>query len=230
MKIQTAARTPAHPSTKVLMVLLHGYGADGHNLIDLGQVWGRKFPYLECIAPNAPFPCEQGMGYQWASLRNYSAEKMAADIQPVFPAIQKYLEYELEKRQLTYKNLILMGFSQGAYLALHMSVFLANQGHVCAGVMGYAGWMTLPPPSVQSPIHFPPILLVHGAADTVVPLQGSMTAKHILEPYGGAISLYICQNLGHSINPEGLHQGERFLKNILSNLNTSESILSDEIS
>jgi phospholipase/carboxylesterase len=218
MDIMTAAVVPAKISAKMLMVLFHGYGADGVNLIDLGHVWGKKFPTIEFIAPNAPFLCEQGMGYQWSSLTDYSPEKNALALQQLFPALKKYLDQELNKRSLGYENLLLMGFSQGANLVLHLGCILAQHNHFCAGVIAYAGWM-VPIPSFKIPVQeFPPVLLVHGTADTVVPLTGSLNAAHFLQSYGINVTLYQCKDLDHSISEEGIQQSEIFISSILANI------------
>ena len=85
-----------------LVILLHGLGADGNDLIGLQQYWGRLVPDAEFVSPNAPFPCDMaGYGYQWFSVQDRSPAAMLAGVRAAAPILDAYIDEELQKRGLT---------------------------------------------------------------------------------------------------------------------------------
>src|SRR3954468_13057810 len=102
-----------------LVILLHGLGADGNDLIGLQQYWGRLVPEAEFVSPNAPFPCDMaGYGYQWFSVQARSPPAVLAGVRAAAPILDAYIDDELKKRGLDESQAALVGFSQGTMMSL----------------------------------------------------------------------------------------------------------------
>jgi phospholipase/carboxylesterase len=194
-----------------LVIILHGYGADGANLIDLGGEWQSILPNTEFVAPNAPFACEAfGAGYQWFSLKDWTPEKLRTGAASVAPTLHQYIDTCLQERNLTPDRLVLVGFSQGAMIALLVGLELQE---ACAGIVGYSGASVAPVP--LEPKTKPPVLLIHGEQDPVVPVDALHHAEKNLKNAGINVQTRIMPYLGHSIDHEGLMLGSAFIKNCL---------------
>lgn len=203
---------------KQLVVFLHGYGADGDNLIDIGHSWKNILPDAEFIAPDAPDPCELApMGRQWFGLKEFTPFNVRAGLDAVRPRITKYLKNLLAERHLSASDLVLVGFSQGTMLALDLMFSLPH----LRGVIGYSGGFYAP---VAETLHppYPEILLVHGDADTLVPYLALQEAERQLKLFGVTPRTHTCSGLGHSINHTGLHVGGEFLTHLF---NSSDSVI-----
>src|SRR5207244_9730686 len=123
-----------------LVILLHGLGADGNDLIGLHQYWGRLVPEAEFISPNAPFPCDGApYGYQWFSVRDRTPAAMLAGVRAAAPALDAYIDEELQKRGLDEKDATLVGFSQGTMMSLYVGLRRAKPP---AGILGDYGSAT----------------------------------------------------------------------------------------
>src|SRR3954468_19286851 len=108
---------------KQLVILLHGLGADGDDLIGLQQYWARILPEAEFLAPNAPFPCDMApYGYQWFSVQDRSPEAILAGVRAAAPPLEAYLDAALKARGLADKDMALIGFSQGTMMSLHVGL------------------------------------------------------------------------------------------------------------
>src|SRR5260370_4916385 len=106
-----------------LVILLHGLGADGNDLIGLQQYWGRLVPDAEFVSPNAPFPCEMApYGYQWFSVRDRSPVAVLAGVRAAAPSLDSFIDDELQKRGLEERDAVLVGFSQGTMMALYVGL------------------------------------------------------------------------------------------------------------
>src|SRR6185312_13906087 len=104
-----------------LVILLHGLGADGNDLIGLQQYWGPLVPDAEFISPNAPFPCDMAAyGYQWFSVQDRTPATVLAAVRAVAPSLDGFIDEELEKRGLEDKDAALVGFSQGTMMSLYV--------------------------------------------------------------------------------------------------------------
>lgn len=199
-------------SPKKLVVFLHGYGANGDNLIDLADMWSASLPEVEFYAPNAPEPCESvPFGYQWFGLKDFSPYNMRAGMDKAAPLLKTYLEHLLITRDLKSSDLILVGFSQGTMMALEMMFHLPG----LRGMLGYSGAF-YPPVSPATLASKPEVLLVHGTADMVVPYPMMIEGANQLQGLGLTPKTHTCHGLGHSIDLEGISLGGQFLTHIFS--------------
>src|SRR6266404_2572162 len=125
-----------------LVILLHGLGADGNDLIGLQQYWGPLVPDAEFVSPNAPFPCDMApYGYQWFSVQDRSPEAMLAGVRAAAPQLDGFIDDELEKRGLDESATVLVGFSQGTMMALYVGL---RRARPLAGILGYSGRLIAP--------------------------------------------------------------------------------------
>lgn len=199
-------------SPKKLVVLLHGYGANGENLINLADMWAASLPNVEFHAPNAPEICESvPYGYQWFGLKDFSPYNMRAGLDRAAPLLKAYLEQLLTTRGLKSSDLILVGFSQGTMMALEMMFHLSG----LRGALGYSGAFYPPLASVDL-VSRPEVFLVHGTADMVVPYPMMMEGANQLQLLGVTPKTHTCYGLGHSIDLEGITLGGQFLAHVFS--------------
>jgi len=188
-----------------LVVLLHGVGADGADLIGLAPALAEALPDAAFVAPDAPFPCDMApYGRQWFSLQDRSPARLEAGVRAVEPVLRAFLGSELSRLSLPASALALAGFSQGAMTALHTGLRMPESP---AAILAYSGAL-LAPASLAAEIRGrPPVLLVHGEADGVVPVRASRAAEGVLRAAGVPVeSLYI-PVLDHTIDAAGLEAG-----------------------
>ena len=197
-----------------LVILLHGLGADGNDLIGLQQYWGPVLPDAEFVAPNAPFPCDMApYGYQWFSVQDRSPPAVLAGVRAAAPALNSFIDEELAKRGLDESQAVLVGFSQGTMMSLFVGL---RRERPMAGILGYSGRLIgadLLPSELRSR---PRVLLVHGTDDPLVPFQSMAEAEASLREAGVPVETLTCPGVEHAIDPEGLQRGGRFLREVLS--------------
>ena len=194
---------------KQLVVMLHGVGADGRDLIGLADVLATHLPHARFLAPNAPEPCDMAaFGYQWFSLRDRSQAVMLAGIMRSAPLIDAFLDQALERDGLDDQKLALLGFSQGTMMALHVA---PRRSKRMAAVVGFSGAL-LGADALAAQIRSkPPIFLLHGDADDVVPVQALDAAVQGLQAAGIPVRWSVRRGLPHGIDPAGLADGAAFL-------------------
>jgi phospholipase/carboxylesterase len=203
---------------KQLVVLLHGWGADGNDLIGLAPALAPVLPEAEFLSPDAPFPCEAGFGRQWFSLGNrdpatdMSDPVMTARLGAVAPAINAFIDDALSRRGLAPDKLALIGFSQGTMAALYVGV---RRERGPAGILGYSGHLVSGAALAQDARSKPEILLVHGEHDDILPVAASRYAEQMLKKAGFKVGALYRPGLGHGIDEEGLRAGAAFLKRVL---------------
>ncbi len=199
-----------------MVILLHGYGASGDDLIDLALSWQDSLPHTLFWAPHAPHTCDMNpCGYQWFGLQDLSPFNLRKGLDACTPTIASAIQAELTKHQLSPTNLILVGFSQGAMLALDLMFYLPG----LKGLIGYAGAF-VPPLNATLPSVKPAVLLVHGMADTVVPFPALGAAQAALNALGATPTIHAIPHLAHGIDAQGIHLGGQFLATHLNEKDT----------
>lgn len=198
---------------KQLVILLHGVGSNGEDLISLAPYWAKYLPDAVFISPDAAFPYDMApFGRQWFSLQDRAYSKMLAGVQVVSPVIHAFIKEQLEEYGLPASKLALVGFSQGTMASLYAGPRYKEK---IAGVLGYSGaliWEEETPKTInRAPVH-----LIHGEADEVVPVAAYHHAREKLEKSGFTVSGHVSQGLPHSIDEEGIKSGGEFLQAILA--------------
>ena len=194
-----------------LVLLLHGVGADGRDLIELGREWAAAAPDALFLSPDAPQPyAEAPMGRQWFPLADRRPAVLAAAIRAGTPALHGMIADALAREAVPPERLVVMGFSQGAMMALHAGLRLPVPP---AGIMAYAGALLDPATlAAEGTRPLPPVLLVHGASDDVVPPRGSQAAAELLDSLGARTSLLLLPGVGHALDATALAAGAAFLR------------------
>lgn len=221
-----AANGPA----RQLVVLLHGYGADGGDLIELAAQWRRDLPQAAFVAPHAPGLIPgQPMGRQWFGLDTYDPGQLRRDPQhaaalyaqlqagaeSAAPVLHDFLERELARHRLGAEQLALVGFSQGTMMALHVGLL---QPLAPAAILGFSGALVGAQHLTTRASHarVPQILLIHGAADDIVPPEALFAALNGLGSAGIPARWHLCPGLPHGIDAEGMQLGGIFLRQALA--------------
>ncbi len=196
-----------------LVVLLHGFGADGNDLIGLAPYFARVLPEAEFLSPHAPYPCRMaGFGRQWFDVYDQDPANRLPAIRSAAGLIDAFLDAELASRGLTDRNLALIGFSQGTM----MSLFVAPRRlRPCAGVVGFSGRLELPDLLADEIKVRPSMLLIHGDRDELLPVGLLDAAAQTLVGNGIAVEHHVRPGLGHSIDDEGIALASAFLRHTL---------------
>jgi len=199
------------PATS-LVVFLHGYGADGNDLIDIGRAWAPVMPGTAFVSPHAPQPCADAPGgRQWFPLSLADLDRLWPGVEHAAPALNAFLDAELARLGLSQARLALVGFSQGAMLALHVG---PRRDPAIAGVIGYSGYL-IGPEHLADTSSRPPILLVHGDDDMTVPVLALHAAAPPLGAAGFEVEWHVRPGLGHGIDMDGMRLGAEFLSRVL---------------
>lgn len=203
-------RSGAPPSSIVL--LLHGFGSSGSDMIALAPAWQEALPDTLFLAPHAPERCGLlGRGYQWWGLSGFAPSALAAGAASAAPAIDAFLDRKLAQYGLTEADLALVGFSQGTMMALHIAL---RRPRAAAAVVGYSG-MLAGTAGLEHDFVTPPVLLVHGTADPVVPIAALHMSESKLKRLGVAVTTHISYGVAHSVDPVGLRLGRDFIAEAL---------------
>jgi len=183
---------------KQLVILCHGVGADGHDLIGLAPYLAKVLPDAKFIAPNAPYAFDQApFGHQWFSLGDMSMETRLAGTQAVAPILNDYIDEQLAAHGLTEQQLALVGFSQGAMVCLYVGLRRAQQ---IAGIVAHSGVLVGPELLASEMKSRPPVLLLHGDADDIVPPENLGLAAAALQGAGVWVHQQMRPVLGHGID------------------------------
>ena len=212
MTLTGPRRAAASGRATSLVVLLHGYGADGNDLIGLAEPLAGVLPDTVFLSPDAPEPCAANpMGKQWFPIPwiDGSAESaMVAGFERAAAALATWLEETMAAEGVDAARTALVGFSQGTMMALHVGPRLASP---LAGIVGFSGRLAPPPPSAGPLRSRPPVALVHGDQDEVIPVSALEEARAALSAEGFPVRWRVSRGVGHGIAPDGLTFAAEFL-------------------
>ncbi len=198
---------------KQLVVLLHGWGADGPNLIDLADLFANALPDAQFIAPNAPTVCEANpFGFQWFSLIDRQPQHMIEGVKSAASVVNNFLDEQLQALGLDNSKLALVGFSQGTMVGLEVAL---RRTPGIAALVGFSGLLIGADLLAKEIAARPPICLIHGDRDDVVPYSSLANAVAALKKHGIPLEDHTRPFLGHSIDMEGIQAGTVFLKKAL---------------
>ncbi len=206
--------SPRSGPAEQLVVFLHGYGADGNDLIEIGRAWQQYLPQAAFVSPHAPEPCGQApVGRQWFALTFRDPNERWVGVNKAAPGLQRFIDAELARHQLPASALALVGFSQGTMMSLHVGL---RRTVAPAAIVGYSGLLVLPadgdPQAVAAGITSrPPVLLVHGEQDELIPPEAMFQASQDLAAFGVPVEWHLSAGVGHGIDAEGLRHGGEFL-------------------
>lgn len=197
-----------------LVVFLHGYGADGKDLLGLAEPLAPHLPDTIFLAPDAPERCGMNpMGFQWFPLPwiDGSSQQEAEDgMARAVDDLNAFLDRMMIDEDVLPEQVVLVGFSQGTMMALHVA---PRREDPVAGVVGFSGRLMSPETLVDDVVSRPPVLLIHGDADDVVPVQSLPEAAEALEGAGWSeVYAHIMKGTGHGIAPDGLSVALAFLR------------------
>jgi phospholipase/carboxylesterase len=198
---------PASGSVKKLVIFLHGYGSNGDDLIGLAPLMRDALPDAHFLSPNAPAPCGMGgPGFEWFQLMDRSALATLTGTQEAGPILDAYITAQRDRFNLTDVDIALVGFSQGTMMALHVA---PRREQTLAGVVGFSGMLSGGADGMRSK---PPICLIHGKMDDVVPFDAMAMAELTLREAGLSVETHARPYLPHSIDPEGIEIANAFLQ------------------
>ena len=212
---------PRSGPARQLVVFLHGYGADGNDLIELGKAWQNLLPHAAFVSPHAPRPCGQApMGREWFPLTFRNPDERWDGVNAAAPVLEQFLDAELARQKLPPSALALVGFSQGTMMALHVGL---RRAVAPAAIVGYSGMLVLKgdkdvagyAPQVRAR---PPVLMIHGDADDLIPAQALFLSTQALAALDIPVEWHLSAGVGHGIDGEGLRHGGEFLARRLARI------------
>ncbi|HVZ99568.1 MAG TPA: phospholipase [Caulobacterales bacterium] len=198
---------------KALVVLLHGYGSNGADLISLAPYWAKALPGAAFVSPNAiePVPQVPG-GYQWFPISNLDPHLMESGARNAAPSIDRFIDRELEKYGLDDSRLALVGFSQGTMMALHVGL---RRKTPPAAILGFSGLLVGARKLKEEVARAAPVLLIHGDQDGTIPIAAMFDSAEALAASGFGAQWHVSYGIPHSIGPDGLELGGAFLSKYL---------------
>ena len=199
---------------KQIVMLLHGVGADGNDLIGLAPHYQQALPDALFMSPDAPFPYDMApYGRQWFGLQDRSEPARLEGTQSTAPILDQFITATLAEHDLSDDKLALIGFSQGTMMSLYVGL---RREKPLAGIIAQSGILIGPellPAEIKSR---PPVLLIHGDVDAVVPFAHMGKAEQALKANDVEVSAHARPGLGHGIDPEGIALGQQFLAKVFS--------------
>ncbi|PZP86596.1 MAG: phospholipase [Azospirillum brasilense] len=198
---------PQSGTVKHVVILLHGVGSNGDDLIGLAPMLAPALPDTQFLSPNGAQPFDQApFGYQWFSLRDRSHSAMLAGVQAVAPTVDAYIDEVKARFGVDDANIALVGFSQGTMTSLYVGL---RRAQPLAGIVGFSGALI---DAANTPASVTPVCLIHGEWDEVVPYAAMVQAREALSQKGIRVEAHARPNLGHSIDGEGLEAAVDFLR------------------
>lgn len=203
---------PQSGIVKQAVIFLHGYGSNCQDLLSIGESWAEALTDTVFISPDAPDACESfPVGHQWFSIRALENDIAARERQivPASAILDRYIDAQLVKWQLAERQIAVVGFSQGAMMALYT---MPRRKNPCAAVVAYSGMLIGGDGLTGSAIVKPPVLAVHGSADEVVRPESLGVIQKELSAAGFAVESVMRPQLGHGIDAVGLNRGLEFIR------------------
>ena len=205
-------REAASGQARLLLVLCHGVAADGQDLIGLAEPWAAALPDVAFLAPDAPEPCDMApFGRQWFSLQDRTPSVLEAGARRAAPVLLATIDAELRRLELPASAVVLMGFSQGAMMVLHAGL---RRPVPPAAILAYSGALLDSPALDAEMTGKPPVLLVHGEIDEVVPFARGPAAAEALRRRGVPVTTSWRPGVGHWVDEGGLQAGVAMLKGL----------------
>jgi phospholipase/carboxylesterase len=199
---------------KQIVLLLHGYGSNGDDLISFAAYWRELLPDALFLAPNAPEPVPFNyLGHQWFGIDELTAQAMAAGVAAAAPVVNRFIDTQLEGHGLTERDMVLVGFSQGTMMSLYVGPRRERQ---LAGILGYSGLMTAPEALAAEARSKPPVMLIHGSDDPMVPVAAMSDAQIALRAAGFEVMTHVSQGVGHGVDQDGIRLGGEFVQRALT--------------
>ena len=193
-----------------LVIMCHGLGADGNDLIGIAPYFAQIAPDTLFLSPNAPFPCDMApFGYQWFSLQQRTEDAMLAGVREAQPILNTFIDQQLTKFKLVEKDVVLVGFSQGTMVSIFTAL---RRERPIAGIIGFSGHLVGKNVLANEIQSKPPILMINGDQDDLVPVETQPVAVQILTTLGIDIESHIRPGLGHSIDEVGIDIAKNFLE------------------
>lgn len=215
--LQSERKEPLSGSTRSVVVFLHGYGANGADLLGLADPLAEHLPDTLFIAPDAPENCAGSpMGFQWFPIPwidGSSEEEAERGMVSASQDLNAFLDALLIDEDLLPEQMVLFGFSQGTMMALHVAPRREDE---IAGIVGFSGRLLSPDLLKDETVSKPAILLVHGDEDDVVPPQSLPEAAEALQEAGfKQVYAHIMKGTAHGIAPDGLQVALAFMRDKL---------------
>ncbi|TNF18931.1 MAG: alpha/beta fold hydrolase [Rhodobacteraceae bacterium] len=212
--LTSGRKAPVSGETRSVVIFLHGYGANGADLLGLADPLAEHLPDTLFLAPDAPEACAGSpMGFQWFPIPwidGSSEEEAEAGMGRAINDLNAYLDSVMVDEDVLPEQVALLGFSQGTMMSLHVA---PRREDAVAGVVGFSGRLLAPESLVDEAVSFPPILLVHGDQDDVVPVQSLPEAAEALQKAGfKEVFAHIMKGTAHGIAPDGLGVALAFLR------------------
>lgn len=201
---------PPLPNPRHLMVLLHGYGSDGNDLIAIGRHWSTSLSDTIFVSPNAPEPCEiNPSGYQWFPLQTDRVISRVTGAERARDVVVNFLIDVWAQSGIGPENTMLLGFSQGAMMALHAGLSLDVP---LAGIVAFSGALVPPAGLVEGYAPKTPVCILHGGMDNVVDPALSEEAVTTLTELGYEVSSFVAPEMGHGISEAMLAHALDFVR------------------
>ncbi|MEL6168109.1 MAG: dienelactone hydrolase family protein [Pseudomonadota bacterium] len=204
-------RGPASGTARSLVIFLHGYGADGSDLLGLADPLAPHMQDTVFVAPDAPERSAMNpMGFQWFPIPwidGSSETEAGISMARSADLLDAWLDAAMDAEGVPASRTILFGFSQGTMMSLHVG---PRRAEPLAGIVGFSGRLMVPD-RLDETVSKPPILLVHGDADDVVSFDSMGAAEAALTGAGFDVASHVMPGTGHGIAPDGLSAALSFM-------------------